>query len=365
MDAHPASIRTPDQRIRVFLSSTLRELEPEREAARAAIESLHLAPVMFELGARPHPPRSLYRAYLAQSDIFVGHVLAALRMGRPRREGLGPRGRIPAVRPAAAPHLHQAARARARAAPGRTARPHPRRRHAAPTSGFETPAELREPAHRRHRDAPGRPLRRVARSRRRGEAAGSGARHPRAVHARSSAAPTSSSELLELLGTPGVRIVTHRRSRRHRKVPARDRGRERCGAAGREVAFAALETIDLARSGRSARSRAPLGVRETGEERVETKLITALAGRDMLLVVDNMEHLLDATGDPGAPDHRAAAPAAARHQPLAAARPRRAHIRARPADPARARCPRRRMPRRRAPWRCSSSAPWRSIPRSG
>ena len=72
MDAHPASIRTPDQRIRVFLSSTLRELEPEREAARAAIESLRLAPVMFELGARPHPPRSLYRAYLAQSDIFVG-----------------------------------------------------------------------------------------------------------------------------------------------------------------------------------------------------------------------------------------------------------------------------------------------------
>lgn len=27
---------------------------------------------MFELGARPHPPRELYRAYLEQSDIFVG-----------------------------------------------------------------------------------------------------------------------------------------------------------------------------------------------------------------------------------------------------------------------------------------------------
>lgn len=27
---------------------------------------------MFELGARPHPPRTLYRAYLGQSDIFVG-----------------------------------------------------------------------------------------------------------------------------------------------------------------------------------------------------------------------------------------------------------------------------------------------------
>ena len=68
----PAPIRTPDQRLRVFVSSTLKELEPERRAARAAIEQLRLAPVMFELGARPHPPRELYRAYLAQSDVFVG-----------------------------------------------------------------------------------------------------------------------------------------------------------------------------------------------------------------------------------------------------------------------------------------------------
>ena len=27
---------------------------------------------MFELGARPHPPRALYRAYLEQSHIFIG-----------------------------------------------------------------------------------------------------------------------------------------------------------------------------------------------------------------------------------------------------------------------------------------------------
>jgi len=67
-----ASIRTPDQRLRVFVSSTLKELAPERGAVRAAIERLRLAPVMFELGARPHPPRSLYRAYLDQSDVFVG-----------------------------------------------------------------------------------------------------------------------------------------------------------------------------------------------------------------------------------------------------------------------------------------------------
>ena len=65
-------IRTPDQRLRVFVSSTLKELAAERRAVRAAIERLALAPVMFELGARPHPPRELYRAYLDQSDIFVG-----------------------------------------------------------------------------------------------------------------------------------------------------------------------------------------------------------------------------------------------------------------------------------------------------
>lgn len=67
-----ATIRTPDQRLRVFISSTLHELADERAAVRAAIERLHLTPVLFEAGARAHPPRDLYRAYLAQSDVFVG-----------------------------------------------------------------------------------------------------------------------------------------------------------------------------------------------------------------------------------------------------------------------------------------------------
>ena len=56
----------------MFVSSTLQELAPERAAARSAIEALRLIPVMFELGARPHPARALYRAYLAQSHVFVG-----------------------------------------------------------------------------------------------------------------------------------------------------------------------------------------------------------------------------------------------------------------------------------------------------
>jgi len=56
----------------VFVSSTLGELAEERRAVARAISSLHLTAVMFEAGARPHPPRAVYRAYLEQSDIFIG-----------------------------------------------------------------------------------------------------------------------------------------------------------------------------------------------------------------------------------------------------------------------------------------------------
>jgi len=65
-------IRTPDQRLRVFVSSTLGELADERRVVSRAISTMRLTPVMFELGARPHSPQDLYRAYLAQSDIFIG-----------------------------------------------------------------------------------------------------------------------------------------------------------------------------------------------------------------------------------------------------------------------------------------------------
>lgn len=65
-------IRTPDQRVRVFISSTLEELAAERTVARIAITQLHLTPVVFESGAHSHPPRALYHAYLDQSAVFVG-----------------------------------------------------------------------------------------------------------------------------------------------------------------------------------------------------------------------------------------------------------------------------------------------------
>ena len=70
--AEPDAIRTPDQRVRVFVSSTLGELAAERQAVRDAVTSLRLVPVLFEPGARPYPARNVYQAYLAQSQVFVG-----------------------------------------------------------------------------------------------------------------------------------------------------------------------------------------------------------------------------------------------------------------------------------------------------
>src|SRR5262249_61414400 len=50
-------IRTPDQRVRVFVSSTLRELAAERQAGRGAVTRLRRVPGCVGVGARPHPPR--------------------------------------------------------------------------------------------------------------------------------------------------------------------------------------------------------------------------------------------------------------------------------------------------------------------
>jgi hypothetical protein len=87
-----AVILTPDQRVRVFISSTLEELAEERAAALRAIRRLHLVPVWFESGARPHPPQSMYRAYLEQSQIFCRDLLAAVWLGGSGHGDLGSGG---------------------------------------------------------------------------------------------------------------------------------------------------------------------------------------------------------------------------------------------------------------------------------
>ena len=62
-------VRTPDQRVRVFVSSTLQELAVERRAVRDAVTRLRLVPVMFELGARPQPPPK--ECLAGQSKVIV------------------------------------------------------------------------------------------------------------------------------------------------------------------------------------------------------------------------------------------------------------------------------------------------------
>jgi len=54
------------------VSFTLGELAGERRAVSRAVSALRLTPVMFEAGARPYPPAEVYRAYLAQADVFIG-----------------------------------------------------------------------------------------------------------------------------------------------------------------------------------------------------------------------------------------------------------------------------------------------------
>jgi len=99
--ARPVQIRTPDRRLRVFVSSTLQELAAERAAARDAIVRLRMTPVMFETGARPHAPRALYRAYLEQSDVFVGFYWQRYGWVAPDEEisGLEDEYRLSAGRP--------------------------------------------------------------------------------------------------------------------------------------------------------------------------------------------------------------------------------------------------------------------------
>lgn len=293
MDAQPASIRTPDQRIRVFLSSTLRELEPEREAARAAIESLRLAPVMFELGARPHPPRSLYRAYLAQSDIFIGVYWQSYGWIAPDEEISGLEDEYLLSR--TLPHLIYIKSP----APDRDPRLAEllQRIRDDDTSSyrvFETPAELAAlivsdvATLLADRFDASRPQ---TMTKAHESDIGIPAPYTHLVGRRD-----EQEQLLEMLKSPGVRIVTIVGPGGIGKSRLAIEVAETVASTGREVAFATLESITSPDRVLSAIARA-VGVRETGEERLETKLVTAAAGRDLLLVVDNMEHLLAATDD--------------------------------------------------------------------
>lgn len=70
MPARTTPSATPG--LRFFISAHLQELAQERLVARDVIQQLGHTCVMFEMGARPHPPQSLYRPYIQQSQVFVG-----------------------------------------------------------------------------------------------------------------------------------------------------------------------------------------------------------------------------------------------------------------------------------------------------
>lgn len=59
-------------RLSVFVSSTIVECARERNIARDAIRSINHEAVLFEdLGARPYPPREVYKPRIEASHFFI------------------------------------------------------------------------------------------------------------------------------------------------------------------------------------------------------------------------------------------------------------------------------------------------------
>jgi hypothetical protein len=113
---HEVVIRTPDRRLRVFVSSTLGELAEERRAVLRAVSALRLSPVMFELGAgrtrRGRCSSSTWRKAMCSSDCIGSDTGSS-----PGWAGLRPGGGVRAVGWAAPPVVCQGASARPRCDP--------------------------------------------------------------------------------------------------------------------------------------------------------------------------------------------------------------------------------------------------------
>ena len=65
-------VLTPDRRLHVFISSTLGELGPERDAVTTAVRTLRLTPVQLDLATRTHEHDDAYGTRLDRSDVFIG-----------------------------------------------------------------------------------------------------------------------------------------------------------------------------------------------------------------------------------------------------------------------------------------------------
>src|ERR1039457_4436391 len=67
-----SGLSATDEKLRIFVSSTINECAAERAIARKAIESLNHTAILFEaVGARPYPPRETYATRLRESDVMV------------------------------------------------------------------------------------------------------------------------------------------------------------------------------------------------------------------------------------------------------------------------------------------------------
>jgi predicted ATPase len=289
-------IRTPDQRLRVFVSSTLKELAIERKFARAAIERLHLAPVMFELGARPHPPRALYRAYLDQSDIFLGIYAERYGWVAPGEtvSGLEDEYNLCTDLPKLI-YIREPA-------PGREPRlvellNRVRDDDMAAFKSFSTPQELRRLV---ESDLATLLAERFDQSR---QPATETIPVP-VVAERSTRIPTALTELIgreaelasveDLLRKDSVRLVTLLGSGGIGKTRLALEVARRLGSdPSIEIALVDLSPVRDPSLVPNAIAEA-LGVLDTGDEPVMDKLRTALGGRHMLIVIDNFEQVLEA-----------------------------------------------------------------------
>jgi hypothetical protein len=84
-------ILTPDQRVGVFISSTLEELAEERSAALRAIRRLHLVPVWLSTGSTSSAAEHVSGLPGAESDL-CRDLTAAVWLGRAWYGDLGSGG---------------------------------------------------------------------------------------------------------------------------------------------------------------------------------------------------------------------------------------------------------------------------------
>ncbi|MET1016877.1 MAG: DUF4062 domain-containing protein, partial [Leifsonia flava] len=295
MTPRAGRIRTPDQRLRVFVSSTLQELSAERRAARSAIEELRMAPVMFELGARPHPPRDLYRAYLEQSDVFVGLYWERYGWVAPDEEVSGLEDEYN-LAPTAMPKLIYIRHSSAREPRLTALLDRIRSDDTASYKSFSTADELGEYL---RADLATMLAERFDASR---APAPGGATPPPEARLTRLPSPLTEligrrrevDELVDLIGTAGARLVTiigpGGIGKSRVAIDAAERLQDRFDG---HVAFVDLASATQPALVIAAMAQA-LGVRDTGDAPLADKVTMALGGRRSLLVLDNFEQVLDA-----------------------------------------------------------------------